>query len=328
MQTITDIPDIPTAVKLYLVDKFERWPVRTNRASALPHPCLRHLVYHRTRWAEAQAPSPTLLSIFKEGELHETAVIRAIEEAGYTVLRQQQTFDWKEHNITGRIDGMIATAKADGIVAEGIPFDVKSCSSYTFDEIQSVDTLRNARQHWVRGWYDQLVLYCIMSNKEHALLILKNKATGELKQVVIPLDYVRAEELVQKADAINRHVAMGTLPDRIPYDQDICGRCDFFGTCLPNEALMAGARLVDDPELEQKLRRRAELEATAKEYNRIDTEIKEQVKATLDDGQEEVVGTDWLLKVSVQQQKGYTVDAFVKRIVKIQRIGRTAETPQ
>ena len=327
---IAEIPYLPGIILQYLSDNYQRWAVRSNRASMLGHPCERHLVYARTRPQDASKPAPALLSIFEEGAIHETAVIREIEEkTPYKVLRQQASFEYPEHQITGSIDGQLLIPAHNGDVGEAIPFDVKSASPYTWRELdeKDIDTLRNHKHYFVRGNYDQAQLYMLMGNKERFILIFKDKTTGLLKQMNLALDLERCEALIQKADRINVHIKAGTLPDRIPYEESVCGKCDWFGICLPDEAVLAGLAIMDDPELGAKLRRREELAAVAREYDKLDTEIKDTVKRALAfenrDHGEAAVGTDWLIQVRAQPYKGYTVKDGIKQIVRIQRLGKT-----
>jgi hypothetical protein len=150
--------------------------------------------------------------------------------------------------------------------------------------------------------------------------LLKNKNTGQLKQIIVELDYEYAEELIQKADRINLHVAQGILPDRMEYDEDICPNCSFFMLCLPHEALQAGASLLDDPELEAMLNRREQLKPFVDEYKEIDKAVKEQIKAALGEKGEAVIGTDWYVTVKQRTRKGYTVPETTYQDVKIQRL--------
>ena len=313
------VPDLPKAVSSYLVEHWKRWPVRANRASQLGHPCLRFLTYKRTRWQEEAAPDPTLLSIFQEGSVHETAVIRQLENAGYRVLSQQTAFEYPEHTITGSIDGILT----DGHTT-AVPIDVKSMSPYSFRSIvpHDANSVRHHEHHYVRGYYSQMVMYCLMGEKPLGMLLFKNKTTGELKQVEVPLDYAHAEELIQKADAVNAHVAAGTLPDRIPYSEAICGKCSFFHVCLPDEALLQGVTLADDPELLEALRRRAALKASVDEYKDLDEKIKQRAQQALPEDGEAVVGTEYVVRVTTRTRKGYTVDPSSYREVKVERLGR------
>ncbi len=317
--TATALPSIPLTVLDRLVREYQQWPVRSNRASLLGHPCLRYLTYKRVAWQEEATPPATLLQIFEEGKLHEDAVLAVMRRAGFRVTLQQKAFEYREHELTGSIDGQVLLG------AESLPFDVKSCSSYTWQSLNTVDDVRNHKYHYVRGWYSQLVLYCLMGNKERSLMILKDKSTGQLKQIEIPLDFQHAEELLKKADAINAHVKAGTLPDRIPYDEDVCGRCTMFHLCLPDEALRAGATLIDDADLQAKLERRAALEQAAREFERLDKAIKDQVELQLSPDTECVVGVDWIVRSKTQTRKGYTVSASTYQTVQIQRLGKATD---
>jgi CRISPR/Cas system-associated exonuclease Cas4 (RecB family) len=309
------LPDIPSLVREARVRRREQWPVRSNRASLLGHPCLRHLVYWRTAWDQAALPDPDLMALFEEGRLHEDAVLQAIRDAGLTVVEQQRPFEYREHQITGHIDCKVVWN------GTAIPVEVKSTSPHTWESIGAFDDLRTHKFGYVRQWAAQMQLYLLLSNAETGLMLLKNKVSGQLKQIVVTLDYAVAEDLVRKADAVNAHIASGTLPDRIPYDEEVCGRCTFFHLCLPDEALRGGATIVDDPDLEAQLRRRADLEPLAREYDRLDRAIKDRAKQALGTGEEAIVGTDWLIRIKSVTRRAYQVAEATVQVVQIQRLG-------
>jgi hypothetical protein len=315
-----DLPNIPQQINDYRATHYEQWPVRSNRASILGHPCLRHLVYQRTHWRERAMPDLTLLSIFEEGGVHEQAAIALLNRCGFRVTLQQRAFEYPEHEITGTIDGSLLLNGAS------VPFDIKSTSSGTWRSIATVDDLRGHAQYYVRSWYSQLQLYMLLSNQPQSLLLLKDKQTGLLKQLALALDYHHCEELIQKADQINAHVRERTIPDRMPYDEGICGRCDFFHICLPDEALRSGATLVDDAAFQAKLERRAALEQAAKEFAQLDEAVKKQAKQTLGQAGECVVGVDWLLRTKQHTRKSFQVPESTYTTVTIQRLGPTAKT--
>lgn len=325
------VEDIPTRLREVLVEQYTTSAVRSNRASMLGHPCLRFLTYLRTRWMDFSTPEPELLQIWREGRVHEQAVLEQLREAGFNVVLQQYPFSYTERpelNISGKIDGAIILRDR-----RTIPFDVKGFAPATWHQIEAHNemSVREHRHYWVRNAYAQVLLYDLMDNKELGLLFCKNKSTGQLKQIEVTLDYGYAEMLLQKAAAVNAHVAAGTLPDRIPYEQAICGRCDAFHLCLPDEALRAGATLMDNPELSAKLTRRADLEAAAQEFKRLDDAIKEQAKlylpgvrdaatGKLTEGGEGMVGTEWVLRTVPRARKGYTVQASEYLEVKIEKL--------
>lgn len=245
-------------------------PCHTNRASSLGHPCERKLVFDRTRWQEATLHDVGLQFIFDEGNLQEAAVLKDLAEAGWHVIEQQRDYEWKEYQITAHLDGKVVLDKA-------FTLEIKSMNPYTFTQINTADDILQSRKHYIRAYAAQGQIYMLLSNSEKMVFVFKNKSTGQLKEIWMDLDYQFAEELIQKAMRINAHVKNQTVPDPMPWNEDVCGRCPFAHICLP-EARREALDLTDDPELELKLKRRAELAPLRKEYEEIDDEVKTAVK--------------------------------------------------
>jgi hypothetical protein len=107
---------------------------KSNRASALGHPCVRNLTYWRIPKYVALVPpySPELQVIFNEGNLHEKAVFQRLEEAGITILEQQRPFYWDKYDIAGSIDAKILF---NGKV---YPAEVKSISPYKWTKLRLI----------------------------------------------------------------------------------------------------------------------------------------------------------------------------------------------
>lgn len=288
--------DIVTAIIEAKKRKIKQWPVRSNRASTLGHPCLRYLVYERTRQDKILHDVKTQF-LFDEGNLHERAVIRELEEAGFTIIEQQRPFEWKKYEITGHIDGKILNGK------EVIPFEVKSMSEWAWKSINSIDDMKNSKTIYMKLYPAQLNLYLIMDEKESGIFILKNKQTGFLKQIEVKLDYEYTEELIKKAERVNECVANNTLPERIPFDAGACENCGYAHICLPTHEHKG--ILVDDPELEVKLERRAQLKELVDEYNELDKEIREKVKEI-----SELIVGQWRITGKWIEKKEYIVPAM------------------
>ena len=85
--------------------KISSYPVHSNRASDLGNPCVRYHVYNRTRWAEKSLHNASLQSIFDLGNDFEAIVLKELAEAGVSIIEQQRSFEWKEYQITGHVDG-------------------------------------------------------------------------------------------------------------------------------------------------------------------------------------------------------------------------------
>lgn len=291
--------------------KIRLYPTHTNRASELGHPCERYLVFKRTRWQDATLHDVGLQFVFDEGNLQERAVIRDLEDAGWQIVEQQRDYEWKDFQITAHLDGKIALPDS-----ELAPMEVKSMSPFIWVKINTVADLLNAKYPHLRKYPAQLTLYNLLANAHRGFLILKNKSTGQLKEIEIGLDYEYAESLLQKAKRINAHVADKTVPDPISYDESICGRCPFLHICLPDvkrEALV----LADDPELEAQLIRRAELDPMRRAYGELDEAVKEKfLRANC----EKALVGNFLLVKKDGQRNGKTFP-----IVKIDRLQPTKE---
>lgn len=287
--------DVVQAVIESKIKKIKQWPVHSNRASTLGHPCERFLVYERTRWQEKALHDVGLQFIFDEGNIHETAVLRDLQDAGIRVIEQQRAFFWDKYQITGHIDGKIVD---DGLV---IPCEVKSMSDWAWKATNSVEDMVKSKSVYMRQYPAQLNLYLIMDEKEVGLFLLKNKQTGLLKQVELHLDYEYTETLIKKAERINAYIANGTLPDRIT-DTNICEFCAYSHICLPD--VEHRATLLDDPELEAKLDRRWQLKEAKDEFDQLDKEIKESLK----ERPNSVVGS-WMVTGKWIDKKQFTVPA-------------------
>ena len=122
----------------YKAKKAELWPVRSNRASELGHPCVRYHVFNRTRWEERTLPTAELQMVFDLGNALEPVVLDDLRKAGFQINEQQRAFEWKEYQITGSIDAVI--------VAEDktYPLEVKTCSPYVFNAIKSAEDMTKA----------------------------------------------------------------------------------------------------------------------------------------------------------------------------------------
>jgi CRISPR/Cas system-associated exonuclease Cas4 (RecB family) len=325
-----DIPDLGKAVLEQTVRKWRQYPTRSNRASVMGHPCERWLVYKRVAWEREERPDPVLLSIFEEGGLHERDLERELKEAGFTIIEGQVAIEYPEVNISGRVDGGLVLAEAAGRATVSIPIDYKSVSEHTFESIATAEDVRDHKYVYTRSWYTQMQLYCLLKNRDVGLIILKSKSTGLVKQVEVHLDYKYAEEILKKAERVNAHVKAGTLPDRIEYVEDICGRCSFFSVCLPDAAARAGIALLDNPEMLALIRRRVELKAAADEYARIDRQFKDAARQAFDDMEidgrgELIVNAEFIVRRKPVAVKEYIVPAGVREQITIDKLGKVAE---
>lgn len=273
----------------------KQYPVHSNRASELGHPCVRYHVYNRTRWEEKSMHDARLQLIFDLGREIEDITIRDMKDAGFEIVEQQRPFSWREYNITGTVDGKVLLG------GEAIPFEVKSCSPYMFDKINSIEDLTKGKYLYLRKYPTQLNLYMLMDNKERGLFIFKNKQTGAYKEIWMQLDYELGEQTIRKAEEINKHVADGTLPAHYD-DESVCNDCGYRHICLPEHI---GKEVeIDTSELSEMLDRLEELKEAKLEYEKINEEIKEMVE-----GREKVLAGDWYVSGKWIDKKEFVVKA-------------------
>ncbi|MFB3926809.1 MAG: hypothetical protein ACE14T_12235 [Syntrophales bacterium] len=280
--------------------KMQQWPVRSNRAGEMGHPCERYLVYNRTRWQEKALPPPSLQLVFDIGKDIEERVMRDIKDAGFQVIEQQRSFEWKEYQITGKVDMKIV---ADGKV---YPAEIKSASPFSFDQVSSIEDMLNSKFVYMQKYPAQLSLYLLMDNKDRGLFIFKNKSTGAMKEIWMDLDYGYAESIVKKAERVNAHVQAGTVPEPMEYDEKTCDGCAFAHICNV-ERVGKEVSIVDDEELADQLKRYEELKPLAKEFETIDESLKKKLA-----GKAKLLVGDFYIDGSWRKRTYYDVPEDVK----------------
>lgn len=274
--------------------KIKQYPVNSNRASDLGIPCVRYHVLNRTRWQEKALHDVGLQQIFDMGTEIEEIVLKELAEAGVKVIEQQRSFQWKEYGITGHIDGMILQDR------EAIPLEIKSCSPFVFKAINTIDDLKRGKYAYLRKYPTQLNLYLLMDGKERGIFLFKDKVSGQLKEIPMDIDYDLGEETLKRAEAINAHVAAGTLPEPIN-DQMWCDGCAYAHICLPDHI---GTEVeIDTGELATMLDRLDALKEAKKEYEELDAQVKAQTE-----GREKVLAGSWFISGKWQDRKGFTVE--------------------
>ena len=278
--------------------KIKQYPVNSNRASDLGIPCIRYHVLNRTRWQEKALHNVGLQMTFDMGNEIEEIVLKELAEAGVKVIEQQRSFEWREYQITGHIDGKILEDR------ETIPLEIKSCSPFVFKAINTIDDLKNGKYGYLRKYPCQLNLYLLMDGKERGVFIFKDKTSGAMKEIWMDVDYDLGEEALKRAEAINKHVADGTLPPPIG-EEMWCDGCAFAHVCLPEQI---GKEVeVDTGELAIMLDRLEELKPAVKEYEEID----EKVKAATE-GREKILAGNWFVSGKWFDRKSYEVPANIK----------------
>jgi len=298
--------NIPEKLDQETIKRIKTYPHPLNRASEAGHPCARYLVLLRLAPEKRLLPSLELQRIFDEGNLHERAVLREIEEAGFRLKEQQRHYEWKRFELTGRIDGKVANNGS----AIFYPLEIKSCSPNVFMAIRDLSPAEmiKSKYSWVRRYPAQILLYCMMEGVEEGIIVFKNKVTGEKIQknfcVNDHLDYL--EEILKKLELVNDYVARGELP---PIERrEECDGCEFTSTaCFPGRDYGPGYEFLSDAELEAKLLRWEETKEAAREHEELDKELKDIFK-----GKSAIIG-DFKITSKEFERVNYNIPIEIKK---------------
>jgi len=285
------IPNLVEAVELDKAKKIKRHPCHVNRASSLGYAvemlggCLRRGVYERTNWGDKRMWDVSSILIFEEGDRQELAVFRDLQDAGFPIIEQQTPYEWKTPDgkilATGHIDGKIMCENDDGQPV-AVPVEIKSMHPNIFGGVYTLEDFE--KKPWTRAYLAQMTLYMLMNNIDIGLFVLKNKSSGKLKQILVPLDYELGEACIKAAEMINKHVETKTLPERCN-DRDICKECQFNHICLPDINFGQEIEIGDDPSFESKVEEYLEIkDIGAKAKNLWDKVIRPKMAVTAKDG--------------------------------------------
>ena len=208
------------------------WKAYTNWASALHHPCARHLTYKRLNWKDARPMDLSGRYRVEEGKLQEGVITRMLTDVGFEVSLTQVHYDWPEYEISGRTDGSLHRLYEPTGEQMEIPLEITTVNPYYWDGTKTIEDIKNHPKFWINRKASQLNLYLLMKPKPAGMLVLK---TWGNRPRLLPmlLDYELGEQDIKMAELVNGHVAAGTYPDRIPYDNTVCEMCDFNHLCKP-----------------------------------------------------------------------------------------------
>lgn len=328
------IPNVVEHLQSMFQGRVQPRLARSVNASAVGHPCARCLVFDQVRTVEGDAD---LQPIFALGNTLERQAMIDLAEAlagtGMSMIQQQTPIPHNAYGIGGIVDGFLEYRDPDGKRVR-VPCEFKSCSPFTYDEVDTFDDLRNHKAPWVRKWPAQLTIYLLLTNSPEGMFLLRNKVTGRYKQINVPLDYEYAEGLIKKAELVTAAVAayraapddekVQHLPPRIPFDPVICEGCSHYSACIPdpNSLPEADARLWD-VHLDALCRRADELKPLVKEHDECMDQIKAHAKSTLEHSEgadkRTTITDGFFITASRGQTTAYEVPDDIKKQYKTSR---------
>ena len=256
--------------------------------------------------------------MFDEGNLHAPDVYKRMEAMGFQITRESDRpvqYVVKDATISGRPDGRVVGFRGERF-EQPLVLEIKSMAPYTWDKIATLEDLKHADAYYVRGYLDQLYLYELLDELPTGVIVAKNKVSGLLRWIPVPLDYEKAEAILNRIERIKGYVDRKEEPAPIPYDEGVCGRCPFNHVCWPSRDYGQGLQLFDDAQLLEDIEQRQKLKEGAKEYDSLDASIKKRLKR-LGTFEAAAIGR-YLIERSEVPVKAYSVAARTDVRFKIQ----------
>lgn len=263
------------------------WPVTSNWASKLAHPCERWLYHNRVNWEEREQRD--WKGIGELGEILHDKWKRDMISKGYQIIHAEVPLSAKLRNdliISGKIDGRIGK----DVIRPSL-YEFKSMNPYDYEKINTWDDILNHKKDYIRTYAGQITIYLFDQNEEVGLLVIMNKSTLEWKWIIVYLEYELAEWMLQRAERVNKAVIKKEPPDRIPFGKT-CESCEYKAVCLP-DILNSGIEMIDNERLQFLLEEREKLKVAHSDYENIDDEAKTMAKAV---GKNFMCGTDWMVE--------------------------------
>lgn len=281
--------------------KSELYPRRNPILSDIPD-CDRQLVYGVLNWKERPPFDTGVAARLEAGNVQEREIVRELDGMGFKVMLSQMPVEIKGRGgvllATGRIDGKI---EYDG---ERIPFEIKSMNPNIFNQVKSIEDFQ--KKPWLRKYVRQLMMYLFGNNAEQGIFICTD-CLGSWKLFVLDLDLGECEHLLQRLERAADHIKAGTYPDRIIYDQSICGKCPFASNCL-QDIVNTPLEFVDNPELESAIDRHEELKPLASEYE----DLHDKIKGAFHAVEKAVIGGRWLVTNVPSKRTTYEIPEDVQ----------------
>lgn len=281
--------------------EIKRYPCYRIRASSvgyfvpLLNGCQRRGVYEQTHWEEKELITPQLKLVFEEGNDQEKSVLRLLDRLGIEIIQQQNAFTWDKYNISGTIDGVYIYK------GHALPVEIKSMSPNIFNQVHTYEDFK--KYPWTNAYKAQITIYMLMKNINKGIFILKNKSNGQVKPIVIELDFELGEAILKTAECINEHIQKKKLPPKID-DREVCKTCPFKMTCLPNIDFGSPLTIEDDPDFERRLKFYIENKEFTDIYKKEYEIIRDRIKASMKDENEKRFVYDLYLVKGKRDKRG------------------------
>ncbi len=252
--------DLAPAIEKVMATKKRAFPCHVNRISSMGHPCEVYLYHCRASWDKAKTIPNSLQGIFDQGKTLEPILVSYFNtqvgpncEPPLRIVGQQVTTAdslLAKYEISGSIDGFLQMFdKATGQWVTYAVVDIKTAGQNPYRGYCDLSSLR--AHTWSTGYIAQLMLYSFAHNLEKCVLFFVSKSNiyFEWKCVEFDVDLGYVEELLQKADRVNKAVKAKTPPDSKINRPDYCKECRFSHICMPDMEIGSETKIITSPDV-------------------------------------------------------------------------------
>lgn len=306
--------DIKTRREQQLSSNQGKWP-RSNPVASDISRCARETALGVLHWEDRPAFGLDMIARFEAGKEQENIAYAKMLRLGIEITEQQRLFELKDKKgrllLRGKIDGKM---NCGGKV--GVPFDLKTMHPNLFDRFDTVEDL--LMHPFFSKYPKQLMAYEYMNNIDIGFLWIDNML-GAWKFIEVPMQWNLMENIlkqletaVETIEVIKKAATGDVVVDALkemellpPYhfDPSYCLKCwAFKRVCTPPFFTGEGMKIINDPEFADKITRRAELDAAATEYDKLDKEIKGTLKEAMKPMDNWIIG-DWLITAEEKERR-------------------------
>jgi len=224
---------------------------------------------------------------FDKGNEEERKIMRDLLDLGFDVVSGQETLEMK--NTEGEVIGVGRIDAKIRVEREKYPFEIKSMNPNVFNRIDSIEDFE--KKPYLRKYLRQLRSYMLVQGLEQGFFLCTD-CLGHWKLFPVYHDEAEAEIIRNRLQRVHVHIAAKTTPDRIKYDREMCGKCPFAHICLP-DVINEGLDMIEEEDLLIKARKREEFVDAARQFKKIDKELKERFKLV---GKDFILGGEFLVE--------------------------------
>jgi hypothetical protein len=257
-------------------------PPKSNYASQIGHACPFYLWARRAHWEEMPPTPLDLRGIFLQGNAAEDGAIEDFKLGKFRFTEQQVMFEIPEHNIHGKIDGILGD---DELNLRGLPCEITSVSTSSMLKQFSDfgDMIVNGSRGFIRKKPLQLLIYANMIQQRTGVL------PERVAMVVMARDCRQYRVLIERPERYLDHIieALGRVmlvnaglnggckPKPIAYNPVWCDWCDAKSLCPTMQRISKGRDFVaiNDPYLSETAQLLVDQKEAQAKYNKAKKEL-------------------------------------------------------